>query len=86
MPCLPKLEPASTVLPGRTATAGGLSKRVLLTLHPGSQTRLDLRRDSVEGEKDSLRCRVVSARERQQVVLRLGPRGTGRDRGRRPTG
>lgn len=36
MPCLPKLEPASTVLPGRRATAGGLSGRVLLTLHPGS--------------------------------------------------
>lgn len=36
VPRLPKLEPASTVLPGRTATAGGLSERVLLTLHPGS--------------------------------------------------
>lgn len=83
MPRLPKLEPASAVLPGRTATAGGLSDRVLLTLHPGSQSRPDLRRDSGKGEKDGLSCRPVPTRKRQQVVLRPGP---ARDRGRRPAG
>lgn len=86
MPCLPKLEPASTVLPGRRATAGGLSGRVLLTLHPGSpdspRSPISVR-DSGEGEKDNLRCRAVPTRERRQVVLSPGP---ARDRGRRPAG
>ncbi|KAK7818480.1 hypothetical protein U0070_013039, partial [Myodes glareolus] len=73
VPRLPKLEPASAVLPGRTATAGGLSDRVLLTLHPGSQSRPDLRRDSGKGEKDGKDSKLCCARDPLGTVAAARP-------------